>query len=144
MTYFAPSWPLDPCLDPERGDDCCINRPVCQLALSLRTGVGVGVWLRMTTPSQLWTSQLWQGQACASGHPQAFFSPKPVTLALFGVIKNYRHHPSPRFKPWQQLHNSFLFWDYQNTNRNCVWLNFLLCFLGDWGWRKLPGALYWR
>lgn len=31
------------CLTPERGDDCCINRSVCQIALSLRTGVGVGV-----------------------------------------------------------------------------------------------------
>ncbi len=40
ITFFSPSWPLDPCRRAEWGDDCPFNRFVCQPALSLRTGVG--------------------------------------------------------------------------------------------------------
>lgn len=115
--------------------DMCVSSPL------VKGLVLVGVWLRMTPP-QLWTSQQWQGQNWPSGH-RAFFSLNPWPLHFMASLEITTIAPQLSFNPWQQLHNSFLFGDYQNTNRNSMFGCISFCLLADWGLRKLPRAPHW-
>lgn len=94
MTYFALSWPLDPCLGLEGGDGCCINRPVCQLALSQRPGVGGCVTQNDTPPALNFSAVTRTKLALWSS---SFFQPEPMALALYGLIRNYHYRPTALF-----------------------------------------------
>lgn len=74
-------------------------------------------------------------KSVAGSHPR-YFQQQMSDMDTFWTVLT-----TGRLNPCQQQHTSFLLRDYQNTKINYVWLNFLLCLLGDWGLRKRPQAL---
>lgn len=132
MTYFALSWPLDLSSSPERGAGRCINRPLCQLTPSPRAAVGGSVTHKEIPPPSLNFSLVTRPSLCLWS--SSFIWPEPAGLALLGVIRNDHH---PLFNPWKQRHNSLLFGDYLNTNRNSLFGCISLCSPGDWSLKEM-------
>lgn len=124
MTHVALSWPLDP----EGRDDSSTNRPVCQLAVSLRTGVSRRVTqgpapLLWFTPS-LWPSSLFPART--SG-PYIHWRHYEIATVL---CRSLIHENTRTIVSCLEITT--------NTNRKADCIS--CCLLADWGLRKLLRA----